>query len=217
MGQEITRLAPLYDAETKPVDPRRGESLNGFDVAIDFTDPAAAISNIRHAAAQNVHMLMGTTGWYEKLPEAEEIIAESGTKFLYSPNFAHDVLFFTDQLRDDADLFEKNLPGLKVEIEETHHISKKDSPSGTAIMIRQALQEVLGDIPIVIRSLRSNRTQLRVHRVIFKSEGREVKHTHMAYGRLPYAQGALDAARWLVKQPAGFYSYKDWVADLLKT
>src|SRR5882762_659763 len=107
-------------------------SLGAPDVAVEFTQPDAAVANVVAALRAGVPVVVGTTGWYDALPEVTRIAKETGTSFLWSPNFSLGVNVMIELARYAGTLM-RTLEDFDAHIVETHHAKKKDAPSGTAI------------------------------------------------------------------------------------
>src|SRR5580698_2426925 len=115
-----------------------GPFLAGFDAVIDFTTPEAVIGNMRACLANGAHMVVGTTGWYDRLEDMRALAARRGAGFLYGTNFSVGVQAMLRVARELA----RSVPHYQFSINETHHAGKVDAPSGTALSIQQALQSV---------------------------------------------------------------------------
>jgi 4-hydroxy-tetrahydrodipicolinate reductase len=124
---------------------------------------------------------------------------------LQASNFASGVCVLTHLVTEAA----RALPGFAVEIDETHHLHKKDSPSGTALRLRDAVRAGRGpDADAAIRSHRQGEV-VGDHRVVLSGPGERLELAHHAEDRSVFARGALAAAVWLARQPAGRYSMAD--------
>src|ERR1700728_870225 len=115
-----------------------GPMLNQFDAVIDFTTPEAVIQNMRACFANGARMVVGTTGWYDKLDEMRAICERRNGALLYGANFSVGVQVLYRLARDLVPL----VHGYEISITETHHEGKKDAPSGTALALKQTLLEV---------------------------------------------------------------------------
>src|SRR5208283_3049541 len=112
-------------------------SLAGVDVVIDFTAPEAAVENMRAVLALGCRIVVGTTGWYAHLDEMKALATRRQGGLLYGTNFSIGV---QKLFRLTADL--AKLDGYTFSITETHHVTKLDAPSGTAITLQQIIQSV---------------------------------------------------------------------------
>jgi 4-hydroxy-tetrahydrodipicolinate reductase len=112
-------------------------ALVGVDVVIDFTAPEAAVENMRAVLALGGRIVVGTTGWYAHLEEVKTLAAKNGGGLLYGTNFSMGV---QKLFRLTAEL--AKLDGYTFSISETHHVTKLDAPSGTAITLQQIIQMV---------------------------------------------------------------------------
>ncbi len=166
-------------------------NLAGIDVVVDFTAPDAAVENIRAVLALGCRIVVGTTGWYSHLAELQAIAQRRGGGLLYGTNFSIGV---QKLFRLTAEL--AKLEGYKFAISETHHTSKLDAPSGTAITLKQIIQSVQPGIDVPIESHRLGDANGE-HIVTAKSEHDELVLRHDAHSRRGFAIGAVHAAEWL--------------------
>jgi 4-hydroxy-tetrahydrodipicolinate reductase len=181
-------------------------TLHGAEVAIDFTEPRAAVHNVRECLAAGCAVVVGTTGWYDALPEVRAAVAHTHGRLLWAPNFSIGVnalLAITETagrvLRD---------AGFAAHLVETHHAAKKDAPSGTAIALAQALQHGFG-AAIATTSVRVGSVP-GTHELLFDAPYEQIRLTHEARDRAVFAEGALVAARWLAgRAEPGIYTMRD--------
>jgi 4-hydroxy-tetrahydrodipicolinate reductase len=204
------------------------DNLANADVAIDFSAPDAAVTNIYKCFEANVPIVVGTTGWYGNLQEIKNDCLNSNNTLLYGSNFSIGVnLFF--HLNTVLAKLMNNYPAYEVQVEEIHHTQKLDAPSGTAMTIAEGiieeldrksewLNEVVGTpIPDVIKNeqllIESHRIENvpGTHTVVYSSEVDDIEIKHTAHNRAGFALGALVAAEWL-QNKQGFYN----VADVFK-
>jgi 4-hydroxy-tetrahydrodipicolinate reductase len=180
----------------------------GFDAIVDFTTPEAVISNMRACLANGAKMVVGTTGWYDRLPRAKEAAERKGASLLYGTNFSMGVQLMLKM----AETLTKELAGLNytLSISETHHLTKLDAPSGTALTLRDVVRRScnMGDIPI--KSIRHGEAVgMHVLEAESKSSGDRILLTHESHSRRPFAEGAVLAAEWLVKAKPGVYDFRE--------
>ncbi|MEL6391017.1 MAG: 4-hydroxy-tetrahydrodipicolinate reductase [Bacteroidota bacterium] len=224
MGQTIERLAKdgghhitgIIDIDTS-VD-HRLQALRDADVAIEFSNPAAALSNILECINNQTPVVSGTTGWLDQLSDIEKAVEEREGSFFYASNYSIGVnLFFAINERMAALL--NGYPSYNVEVTEVHHIHKKDAPSGTAITTAEGIISHLDrkgswtmDMPPAIDELTINARRegeiYGIHEVSYASEIDTIKLYHEAHTRDGFAQGAILAASWLVGKK-GVYGMKD--------
>ena len=181
------------------------KSLGDPDVAVEFTQPSAAVANATACLRASVPVVVGTTGWYDALPDVTRIANESGSALLWSPNFSLGVNVMIEVARYAASLM-KNLEDFDAHIIETHHTRKKDAPSGTAIAIAKAASDAL-DRPIPTTSIRTGSVP-GTHELIFDGAFEQLSITHEARDRRVFAEGALRAADWLVGK-RGVFTMRD--------
>jgi 4-hydroxy-tetrahydrodipicolinate reductase len=166
-------------------------NLAGVDVVIDFTTPEAAVENIRAVLALGCRIVVGTTGWYAQLPDLKAIAERRNAGLLYGTNFSIGVQKF---FRLTAEL--AHIEGYKFSISETHHTTKVDAPSGTAITLKQIVQSRQPGVDVPIESHRVGDANGE-HIVTAKSEHDVIELRHDAHSRRGFAIGAVRAAEWL--------------------
>ncbi|MBN9338323.1 MAG: 4-hydroxy-tetrahydrodipicolinate reductase [Chryseobacterium sp.] len=206
-GHEV--VARLRETPTK-------DSLNGADVAIEFSNPEAAFENIKVCLENHIPVICGTTGWLYKKPEIEKITLEQDTAFLYGSNFSLGVNLFFALNENLAKLMSKTTE-YSVQLEEIHHIHKLDAPSGTAISIAEGIIEnskyeawkldETKDKELGIFAIREDEVP-GTHSVFYRSEVDEIEIKHTAFNRNGFALGAVIAAEWIVGKQ-GVFSMKD--------
>ena len=178
----------------------------GFDVAIDFTTPAAVVQNMRACLATGAKMVVGTTGWYAKLADMRALAERKGGGLLYGTNYSIGVqvmLKLAEQM--GASLAGA---GYKFSIVETHHVTKVDKPSGTAISIAEMVERGAGKkFEVPIESVREGDAK-GTHALQALSEADRLVLTHEAFSRRGFAEGAVRAAEWLAGR-TGCYDFRD--------
>jgi 4-hydroxy-tetrahydrodipicolinate reductase len=181
------------------------DSLKGAQVAIEFTEPSAAVANISACLRAGCPVVVGTTGWHEALPKVEQLARETGSALLWSSNFSTGVNIFLEIARRAGELM-KDFSSFEPRIVETHHTRKKDAPSGTAIAIEKAARATLGrEIPI--ESVRTGDV-VGIHELTFSSQFEQIALTHTARDRRVFAEGAVRAAEWLIGK-TGVFTMQD--------
>lgn len=188
MGSTIRALIPEIEGiEESP--------LSLCDVMIDISSPQATAEVLDRALERRCPLVIGTTG----LVSLDPLKAASKTiPLLYAPNFSLGIL----ALKKAAECVTSLLEGATLHIIENHHLEKKDSPSGTALHLRESLGK--GEI----FSMRTPET-IGTHTLIFTTLDEEITLTHRAKSRTLFARGALIAAQRLSSKPAGFYGLQD--------
>ncbi|WP_263376825.1 4-hydroxy-tetrahydrodipicolinate reductase [Granulicella aggregans] len=166
----------------------------GFDVVIDFTTPDAVIQNMRACLATGAKMVIGTTGWYDKLSDMRGLAERKGAGLMYGTNYSIGVQVMLE-------LAEKMGAALKgaeynYTISETHHAGKLDAPSGTAITLGEIVEEASDIEEIRIESKREGDV-MGVHVLEARSGSDRLVLTHESFSRRGFAEGAVRAAEWL--------------------
>tara|TARA_B100000035_G_scaffold36551_1_gene27668 strand:- start:240 stop:947 length:708 start_codon:yes stop_codon:yes gene_type:complete len=191
--------------------------LKKVDVAIDFSTPKAAFSNINMALENSIPIISGTTGWLDNYNKAVKLCNEKNGAFLYASNFSLGVNIFFEINRQLAKIM-SNHPEYVIKMKEIHHTEKIDAPSGTAITLAESiiketdyqkwsLNKDFKENEISIEAQRlSDKTG--THEVIYKSDIDEIKIKHAAVNREGFGLGAVIAAEWLIGKK-GVFSMKD--------
>ena len=180
-------------------------SLSGAQVAIEFTMPEAVVENVHACLRARCPVVVGTTGWYDRLPELTREVQAAGGAMLTAPNYSLGVAVFDRVVAEAARLFGA-LPGFDVHLIETHHAAKKDAPSGTAGLLAKSAERA-GRRPVPITSVRTGSVP-GTHELVFDAPFEQVRLVHEARDRRVFAEGALAAARWLVGR-RGVFTMQD--------
>src|SRR5690349_20912758 len=199
MGRALDALAPergcTVVARLDHGDAITREALGGADVAIEFSTPESAVPNVLALVDAGCAVVVGTTGWYEQLPEVTRRVEAAGGALLWASNFSVGVNIFFEIAARAGALF-RGVEGFDAHIVETHHAAKKDAPSGTAGSLARATEGTLGrDVPIT--SVRTGSVP-GTHELTFDAPFETIRLEHVARDRRVFAEGALAAARWLV-------------------
>ena len=218
MGKTIERLALNRGHEIiLKVDKEDTEyDIKNADVAIDFSIPGAAYSNIKKCLNNEVPIISGTTGWLEKYDEAVALCKKKGGAFIYASNFSLGVNIFF-QLNEYLAKMMSNLSQYEISMEEIHHTQKLDAPSGTAISLAEGIIKNTkkagwkldtadeDEIPIVAKRIDS---VPGTHTITYSSEVDTIDITHTANNREGFALGAVIAAEW-IQGKSGVFNMKD--------
>ena len=215
MGRMIESLAGEYDCEIAGIaDPLAGKEsvdsdrwqTSNIDVAIDFTTPAAVMTNVPALARRRLNVVLGTTGWNAHEAELKKIITEAGIGIVAAPNFSTGVVLFDAIVAHAAALFAAQ-EQFGAFLHEAHHAAKKDAPSGTALLLKQSMEQAGYGRPIDVSSSRVGFVP-GTHTVGFDGPAETITLTHAARDRSAFARGALAAARW-VNGKRGWFTMKD--------
>lgn len=177
-------------------------NLAGIDVVADFTSPEAAVENMRAALSVGCRMVVGTTGWYAHLAEMKALALKRGAGLLYGTNFS---LGVQKLFRLTAEV--AKLDGYTFSITETHHTSKLDAPSGTALTLKEIILGVRPGIDVPVTSHRVGDAKGE-HTVTAKSEHDTLELRHDAHSRRGFALGAVRGAEWLAGK-AGVWEFRE--------
>ncbi|MBL7958227.1 MAG: 4-hydroxy-tetrahydrodipicolinate reductase [Flavobacteriales bacterium] len=218
-GHEIVLRVTAANAGAPPKD---------ADAAIEFSKPDQALANMRLCLEMGVPVVVGTTGWYDRLPDVRALVDTYKGSLLWASNFSIGVNLFFRVNRQLAALMDKQ-PYYAARIDEVHHIHKLDAPSGTAITLAHDIdlrtqrysgwEPVKGDLhqpstgssphpsPVRIASERVGEVTGK-HSVTWASANDRITITHEAFDRSGFAAGAVIAAEWL-RSRQGLFTMDD--------
>ena len=188
------------------------ETLRGLDAAIDFSVASAVLKNIEACARAGVPLVEGTTGWNKHEAEARRLVTAHDGALIYGANFSVGVNLFYRIVAHAAGLFH-NFDDYAPFIEEAHHARKRDAPSGTALRLRDLLNQKYESM-IPVSSTRAGYIP-GTHRVGFDSAADQITLTHTARSRVGFARGALTAARWITGRK-GVYEFSEVIDEILE-
>jgi 4-hydroxy-tetrahydrodipicolinate reductase len=190
------------------------------DVAIEFSQPEAAIKNLLFCFDKKIPVVCGTTGWLNHKQEVENACLQKEGGLFYTSNFSLGVnLFF--KLNEQLAKLMQPYPAYQISIDETHHTQKKDAPSGTAITLAEGVQKNqplikewhLGETStphsLVIHSFRKDPVP-GTHVVKYVSAIDDIEIKHVAHSREGFANGAVLVAEWMVGKK-GIYAMHDFL------
>ncbi len=218
MGKVIEKIA-LQRGHEIVMRKSSNDSFNGLenaDVAIDFSVPNSAVTNISTCLNQGIPIVSGTTGWLDEYETMVSLCQKQNGAFIYGSNFSLGVnLFF--ELNDYLAKIMSKFNQYQVEMEEIHHTQKLDAPSGTAISLAKGIinnshyQNWVLENPkadeILIDAKRIENVP-GTHSVIYDSEVDAIEIKHIAHNREGFALGSVIAAEWLLGKK-GVFTMKD--------
>ncbi|OUW34928.1 MAG: 4-hydroxy-tetrahydrodipicolinate reductase [Flavobacteriaceae bacterium TMED179] len=191
--------------------------LSLADVAINFSVPEAAVSNIKLAMTHKIPVVCGTTGWLDNYKEVVSFCETQKTAFIYASNFSIGVNIFFKINRIVAQLMHPHEKEYKTDIKEIHHVHKLDSPSGTAITLAEGIINNSDheswtlnqneETSLFIKAIRKGEIP-GTHKISYRSNIDEISIKHKAYKRDGFALGAIIAAEWLLDKK-GVYTMDD--------
>ena len=197
--------------------------LGNGEVVVDFSAPAATLDHVKAVAQCRRAIVIGTTGFSSSDLDELKMLARQ-VPCVCSPNMSVGVNVIYKVIAEMARTLGEDYD---IEVIEAHHRLKKDAPSGTAVkmadILAQAMNRDLGRVGVYTRKgLIGERARGEIgiqtiragdiigdHTVLFGTMGERIEVTHRAHSRDTFASGALRAARWVVKQPPGFYDMLD--------
>lgn len=182
------------------------ESVQGVEVAVDFSVPAAVPETVERLAALGVPVVVGTTGWGEHLPRVREAVERHDGGLVYGANFSVGVQVFYRLAEAAARLLAED-ESYDAWLYEIHHKRKKDAPSGTLLEIRRTMERAGWSRPLDVASNRAGAVP-GTHQIGFDSEADTITLEHRARSRAGFAHGALRAARWVLSRK-GTYEFSE--------
>lgn len=213
MGKEIEKICLqrnhtiVLKVNQDNIEELTEENLKKADVAIEFSTPDTAYSNIQMCFKCSVPVVVGTTGWLDKL---DSCIAQSnqGSGLFYASNFSVGVNIFFEINKQLAKMM-NNYPEYSVEMEEIHHTQKLDAPSGTAITLAEGVLDAYKEKTKWVNELTNDVNLLGIeskrienvpgtHSITYNSEIDEIFIQHKAHNRKGFATGAVLAAEYMV-------------------
>ena len=219
MGKEIEAILLERDHKiiakisTENADELEGALNKKPDVAIEFTNPDSAFENIKSCMMHSIPCVSGSTGWLDKFDIIEKECGKNETAFFYASNFSLGVNLFFHLNKQLANLMSA-YKGYTPKIEETHHIHKKDEPSGTAITTAKGIinnddrfenWSLNNSEPDKINIIAHRLDEVPgTHSVKYDSETDSIELKHEAKSRKGFALGAVLAAEWLQKKTGVF-------------
>ena len=218
MGQVIERIAQErgHKIVLRKDENNTFEGLSSADVAIDFSVPTAAVTNISSCFHANVPVISGTTGWLDHYDEMVSLCEEKNGGFISSSNFSLGVNIFFELNAYLAKMMSK-LKNYSVAMEEIHHTQKLDAPSGTAISLAKGVIQNSSYTNWTLEEPKANEIQIEAkrvgavpgtHTVTYNSEVDAIEIKHTAHNREGFALGAVIAAEWIVGKQ-GVFTMKD--------
>jgi 4-hydroxy-tetrahydrodipicolinate reductase len=194
------------------------ENLSKADVAIEFTGPHSAFDNIKKLTDWGMPVVSGSTGWTNRMDEINKLCKEKNGSFIYASNFSIGVNLFFEVNKKLASLMSGH-PDYRVSVEETHHTTKKDAPSGTAITLAEQIIELLpskkrwvngesnkaDEVPITSKRIDP---AAGTHNIKYSSLIDDIEIIHTAHNRLGFAAGAVLAAEF-IHDKKGIFTMKD--------
>ena len=219
MGKEIEQIALQRGHEiVLKIKGTEEYDISQADIAIDFSVPNAALSNIVSCFRNNVPVISGTTGWLDDFDKAIDVCKENNGSFIYASNFSIGVNIFFELNKQLAKMMNSQKE-YSINVEEIHHTKKLDTPSGTAITLAEGIinntskrdwqlketQVNAGTIPIEAKRILD---VPGTHIISYESQIDSIEIKHTAHNRKGFALGAIIAAEWL-NNKIGIYTMKD--------
>jgi len=207
------------------------KSFEGSDVIIDFTVRDAFLSNLPAMLSSGVPVVVGTTGWDDRMDSVRSMVADAGASLLYSANFSLGVNIFLRTVREAAGMIAP-FDEFDIAFSEQHHTAKADFPSGTALRAAEMIldanprkRSIISRLPaegnIAPEELQVSAIRLGSvfgqHSAFINSEFDDIVIAHTARNRKGFATGAVQAGKWLAERHGaipGFYTMDDFLDDI---
>ena len=185
------------------------EKLSVAEAAIDFSTADAVRRTVEACMAARIPVVEGTTGWDQQRDEIECLVNEGNGTMVFGSNFSIGVNLFY-KVADYAAKLLAGFPEYEAFIEEQHHSRKKDSPSGTALKLKEVVSRhvKIGEI-VATRAGHIPGT----HRLGFDGGADQILLEHTARSREGFALGAIMAAEWAVGKK-GFFEFSDVIEEI---
>jgi 4-hydroxy-tetrahydrodipicolinate reductase len=218
MGKVIERIALErgHEIVLRKSSASSFDGLDNADVAIDFSVPSSAVTNISECLNNGIPVISGTTGWLQDYNKMVALCKDKNGAFIYGSNFSLGVnLFF--ELNNYLGKMMSKFNQYKVTMEEIHHTQKLDAPSGTAISLAKGVIENSNYSNWTLENPKENEIQIDAkrienvpgtHSIFYTSEVDTIEIKHTAHNRDGFALGSLIAAEWLVGKK-GVFTMKD--------
>ncbi len=201
------------------------DALQDVDVCIDVSHPDVVLTNLEQCCALNCNVVIGTTGWYDRIGEVRTMVEEAGIGAVWASNFLLGMHAFS-RIVEHAGAILNALPAFDAAIHETHHVRKVDAPSGTALILGQKLLAALprktrlvkGIVDPSDREASISITSTRVgdvpgiHVITFDGGTEQIQISHTVRGRDGFAEGAMAAAAWIAGR-TGLFSMEDMLNE----
>jgi 4-hydroxy-tetrahydrodipicolinate reductase len=218
MGKEIEKIALQrgHEIVLKKSSASSFKGLELADVAIDFSVPTSAVTNISACLNSGVPIVSGTTGWLENYNQMTALCQEKQGAFIYGSNFSLGVNIFFELNEYLAKIMAK-FNQYQVAMEEIHHTQKLDAPSGTAISLANGIINASDYKDWTLENPKSDEILIDAkrienvpgtHSVFYNSEVDLIEIKHLAHNRTGFALGAVLAAEWIVDKK-GVFTMKD--------
>ena len=202
-------LAGIVTEETGP-GLLQSRDVRDVEAVIDFSAGPAVKTNLALVAERGWNAVIGTTGWNADEAECRAIVERTGIGVIASANFSLGMNIFRRIAEDAAKRF-ATMQDVGAWIHETHHVKKKDAPSGTALMLKAAIESAGYTRTVDMSSTRAGSIP-GTHEIGFDAPTETVTLTHTVRDRAVFAHGALEAARWIAGR-RGWFTMDDLIND----
>ena len=179
------------------------------DVAIEFSQPEAAVENIKWCLEKRIPVAVGTTGWLDKRAEINTYCNEMNGTYLFASNYSIGVNIFFKLNEHLAKMMADQ--EYAITTKEIHHTSKKDAPSGTSITLAEGILKHISSKKSWVNHETNKAEELEIiseridpapgtHEIVYSSPVDTIEIKHTAHSREGFAKGAISVAEWLKDQ-----------------
>ena len=224
MGKTIEEIALqrghhiVLTIDVNTLDNFTNENLQQADVAIEFTGPHSAVSNLTQCLEAGIRVVCGSTGWLQQWDEIKKLCTDKNGSLLYASNFSVGVNLFFELNKHLARLMNSHQE-YEVSIEEIHHTEKKDAPSGTAITLAEHVLENNQHKKSWVNQPGNTAEELSIiskridpapgtHIIKYSSAIDDIEIIHTAHTRKGFATGAVLAAEF-IQNKKGIFTMKE--------
>lgn len=210
------QVVSIIDSQTAEYDKNITESsLNGAEVALEFTQPEGLIERIEALAKCKINIVIGTSGWYDRITEVDSIASRYDIGIIYGANFSIGMNVYFQAISYFAKVMEK-ISGYDLYAYEEHHNTKIDRPSGTAKYISKLLKDNNSKIgrDFEFESIRAGRKP-GTHLVGFDGDFDFIEFKHLARERSAFVSGAVKSIDW-ISGKRGLYNFSDYFREIFE-
>lgn len=189
------------------------DSLNGAEVALEFTQPDGLLLRVEALAKCGVNIVIGTSGWYDKLEQVKQMALDNEVGIIYGSNFSIGMNIFF-QAVDYISKMMAQIPNYELYAYEEHHSEKKDRPSGTAKYITSIIKNNQTNVKkdFEFESIRAGKKP-GTHLVGYDGEFDFIELKHLARERSAFVSGAVKSTQW-IQGKKGFYNFSDYFKEI---
>ncbi len=190
-------------------------NLNGAEVALEFTQPEGVLERVEALAKCGLSVVIGTSGWYDKIEQVKKIAEDNRVGIIYGANFSIGMNLFFQAINYLSKMMAQ-IPNYDLYAMEEHHNEKKDRPSGTAKYITSLIKDNQSNISadFEFESIRAGKKP-GTHLVGYDGEFDFIELKHLARERSAFVSGAVKSAEWITGK-TGFFNFSDYFKEIFE-